>query len=187
MNEALARAAIVTEARLWIGTPYRHQASLRGTGCDCLGLVRGVWRAVIGDEPAIVPPYTPDWAEANGKEVLIDAGNQHFIPVPDKLYQPSDVLMFRWKEHLPAKHLAIVASSTTMIHAHDGACVCEVPLARGWIRRVVAVFAFPLLIKDLSSDLSEGRYSAQRRGRPVGLMINSHETKLMAVDIPPAL
>ena len=28
----------------WIGTPYRHQASLKGVGCDCLGLVRGVWR-----------------------------------------------------------------------------------------------------------------------------------------------
>ena len=35
---------IVTEARRWIGTPYRHQAATRGAGTDCLGLIRGVWR-----------------------------------------------------------------------------------------------------------------------------------------------
>lgn len=54
------RAAIVAEARGWIGTPYRHQASLKGVGCDCLGLVRGVWRNCIGDEPETPPPYAPD-------------------------------------------------------------------------------------------------------------------------------
>jgi NlpC/P60 family putative phage cell wall peptidase len=35
----------------WIGTPYRHQASLKGVGCDCLGLIRGIWRGVYGHEP----------------------------------------------------------------------------------------------------------------------------------------
>ena len=44
MNAPLTRAAIVAEARAWIGTPYRHQASLKGIGCDCLGLLRGIWR-----------------------------------------------------------------------------------------------------------------------------------------------
>jgi NlpC/P60 family putative phage cell wall peptidase len=39
---------ILEEARSWIGTPYQHQASLKGVGCDCIGLVRGVWRAVYG-------------------------------------------------------------------------------------------------------------------------------------------
>ena len=51
MNAPLTRTAIVEEARAWIGTPYRHQASLKGVGCDCLGLIRGVWRAVMGEEP----------------------------------------------------------------------------------------------------------------------------------------
>ena len=47
----IRRNDIVAETRGWIGTPYRHQASLKGVGCDCLGLVRGVWRACVGDEP----------------------------------------------------------------------------------------------------------------------------------------
>ncbi len=61
---------IVSAARCWIGTPYRHQASLRGAGCDCLGLVRGVWREVIGPEPETVPAYTRDWSEPQGEEAL---------------------------------------------------------------------------------------------------------------------
>ncbi len=65
------RDAIVAEATSWLGTPYRHQASLKGVGCDCLGLLRGVWRAFHGDEPEAMPAYTPDWAEATGRR---DAG-----------------------------------------------------------------------------------------------------------------
>ena len=41
---------LVSEARLWLGTPYVHQMACRGAGCDCLGLVRGVWRGVYGAE-----------------------------------------------------------------------------------------------------------------------------------------
>ncbi|KAB2949447.1 MAG: hypothetical protein F9K19_23780, partial [Rhizobiaceae bacterium] len=42
----------VLEAAIgWIGTPYRHQASRKGVGCDCLGLVRGIWRELYGSEP----------------------------------------------------------------------------------------------------------------------------------------
>ena len=44
-------AAIVSEARAWIATPYVHQQATKGAGCDCLGLVRGVWRVVMGAEP----------------------------------------------------------------------------------------------------------------------------------------
>ncbi len=66
----VTRAAIVAEAWSWIGTPYRHQASLKGVGCDCLGLIRGVWRALYGPEPEALIAYTPDWAEAQGAETL---------------------------------------------------------------------------------------------------------------------
>lgn len=47
------RDIIIVEARSWIGTPYHHQAALKGVGCDCLGLVRGVWRAVYGADPEL--------------------------------------------------------------------------------------------------------------------------------------
>ena len=44
-------ARIVRAARGWLGTPYHDQASVKGVGCDCLGLIRGVWREVVGPEP----------------------------------------------------------------------------------------------------------------------------------------
>ena len=139
----LTRARIVRAARAWIGTPYHHQASLMGVGCDCLGLVRGVWRDCIGPEPELPGPYSPDWAEASRVEALAEAGHRHMTPLALDEWQRGDVLLFRWRAHVPAKHAAIVASHDSMIHAHDGACVAEVALTEWWLRRLAFAFAFP--------------------------------------------
>ena len=139
---SLLRQHIVAEARRWIGTPYQHQASVKGVGCDCLGLVRGVWRAVIGDEPERVPPYAPDWAEATGEETLLAAAGRHLIAAGDD-FKPGDVLLFRWRATLPAKHAAIVTAPDKMVHAHDGAAVAEVVIAPWWRRRLVIAYSFP--------------------------------------------
>ena len=140
------RAQIVAEARAWLGTPYRHQASLKGVGCDCLGLVRGVWRGAIGREPERAPPYVPGWAEATGEETLAAAGFRHLIAVPCDAAMPGDVLLFRWRAHLPAKHAAILTSPATMVHAHDGAAVAEVAFAPWWRRRLAFAFRFPGIV-----------------------------------------
>ncbi len=137
------RELIIAEARSWIGTPYRHQASLKGVGCDCLGLVRGVWRAVVGPEPEPLAPYTPDWAEAGGVETLREAARRHLVAIDPGLFAPGDVLLFRLRAHLPAKHCAIAASGDAMIHAHDGASVCEVSIAPWWRRHLAYAFRFP--------------------------------------------
>jgi NlpC/P60 family putative phage cell wall peptidase len=142
----LSRQNIVAETRDWIGTPYRHQASLKGVGCDCLGLVRGVWRGVIGDEPERAPPYAPDWAEAASGEPLADAAGRHLIAIDRDTFRDGDVLLFRWRSHLPAKHAAIVTAADTMVHAHDGAAVAEVALAPWWRRRLAYAFRFPGVI-----------------------------------------
>ena len=130
----IARSTIVAETRGWIGTPYRHQASLKGVGCDCLGLVRGVWRAVIGEEPERAPPYAPDWAEAAAGEPLAEAAARHLIAIDGSVFREGDVLLFRWRDRLPAKHAAIVTAPDLMVHAHDGAAVTEVALAPWWRR-----------------------------------------------------
>ncbi|MGC1467728.1 MAG: NlpC/P60 family protein [Pseudolabrys sp.] len=145
MNMTLTRQDIVAEARAWIGTPYRHQGSLKGIGCDCLGLVRGVWRGVIGVEPERAPPYAPDWAEATGNEALAQAAARHLVPIALNDFREGDVLLFRWRAHLPAKHAAIVTASDLMVHAHDGAAVAEVAVAPWWRRRLAYAFRFPNL------------------------------------------
>jgi NlpC/P60 family putative phage cell wall peptidase len=106
--------------------------------------VRGVWRACVGEEPEVPPPpYAPDWAEATGEESLADAALRHLVPVPRENFAAGDVLLFRWREGFVAKHVAIAASATTMIHAHDGASVCEVVIAPWWRRRLAYAFRFP--------------------------------------------
>jgi len=142
------RDRIVAEARSWIGTPYRHQASIKGAGCDCLGLVRGVWRALYGAEPEPLPPYNPDWAEAGGAETLLEAGRRWLVErqASDGAfgdYLAGDILVFRWKDGSPAKHAGILASSTSLIHSYDRIGVVERPLVPAWKRRVAAVFSFP--------------------------------------------
>jgi NlpC/P60 family putative phage cell wall peptidase len=140
---APSRDAIVAAARAWIGTPYRHQASLKGAGCDCLGLVRGLWREFYGDEPEPIPPYAPDWAEASRLEAMIEAGRRHLVPVPIAAVRPGDVILFRWRPDLPAKHAGVLVAADRFVHAYEGTAVVESPLGPWWRRRLAAAFAFP--------------------------------------------
>ncbi|MBI2718146.1 MAG: C40 family peptidase [Rhizobiales bacterium] len=147
-RSSIDRAAVVAEARSWIGTPYLHQASLKGAGCDCLGLVRGVWRGIFGEEPELPAPYSPDWAEAHGRETLAEAAGRHMVPVALNAIEPGDVLLFAMKDHAPAKHCAIMSAPGQMIHAIEAHPVAEVTL---WSseragRRLRFAFAFPGLI-----------------------------------------
>lgn len=135
---------IVAAARGWIGTPYVHQASCRGAGTDCLGLLRGVWREVLGAEPEQVPPYTADWSEAERREDLLDAAGRWLVPAGTA--GPGQVLLFRMREAAVAKHLGISAgrgAGESFIHAYTGHGVVESPLSTPWARRIVARFEFP--------------------------------------------
>lgn len=136
------RARVLAEARAWIGTPYRHQMSARGAGCDCLGLVRGIWRAVIGPEPETPPSYAPDWAERGGAETLLAAARRRLIEV-EAPPRPGDVVLFRFAPGCPAKHCAVMCAPDRMIHAWHGRAVCETAMGPWWRRRVAGVFAFP--------------------------------------------
>ena len=136
----------VAEARLWLGTPYIHQASCRGAGTDCLGLLRGVWRALYGAEPEAVPAYTSDWAETGGDEVLLAAGQRLLIPKPAGDEAAGDVILFRMRAGHVAKHLGLQSGTgpgARFIHAYSGHGVTESALTDPWRRRIAARFAFP--------------------------------------------
>ena len=139
-------ARIVAEARGWIGTPYLHQCAVKGAGTDCLGLLRGVWRAVYGPEPEAVPAYTMDWSEAGGREDLLAAAERWLCRKPLFEADPGDVLLFRMRDGAVAKHLGIagkVGPEATFIHAYTGHGVIESSLSGPWARRIAARFAFP--------------------------------------------
>lgn len=132
---------VIRAARSWVGTPYRHGASRRGVGCDCLGLVRGVWREVVGDEPEAPPRYAPDWAELRADEPLLDAARRHLIACAP---EPGAVLVFRWSRTAAAKHCGILVAPGRLVHAYSGIGAVESPLVPSWERRIVGAFRFPL-------------------------------------------
>lgn len=139
-------AQVVHAARVWIGTPYVHQASALGAGCDCLGLVRGVWRALNGKEPEKIPAYSFDWSEPQGDEQLWAAAGRHLRAKAKAEAALGDVILFRMRHGSVAKHLGIqgrIGTAPSFIHAYTGRGVVESPLSAPWRRRIVARFEFP--------------------------------------------
>ncbi|HTP77995.1 MAG TPA: hypothetical protein VMJ73_13575 [Rhizomicrobium sp.] len=139
---------IVVAARAWIGTPYVHQASVKGVGCDCLGLLRGVWRELHGEEPETPPPYAPDWGEVRSEETLYWALLRHLNEIPRADVAPGDVALFRMTRSGPAKHCGIVGCADkalrgrglTLIHARQNKRVSEEAFAPFWKSRLAFVF-----------------------------------------------
>ncbi|GLK67912.1 hypothetical protein GCM10008179_15500 [Hansschlegelia plantiphila] len=139
----LAPATVVAAARGWIGTPYRHQASLRGVGADCLGVIRGVWRELLGPEPEPLPPYARSWAEDGDAELMLDAARRWLVPAPDGAMEAGDVLLFRVARGGRVKHAGIATGPAAMVHAYDGHAVAETAIPEAWLRRLAARFRFP--------------------------------------------
>jgi NlpC/P60 family putative phage cell wall peptidase len=141
--EGAAASKIVQIARAWIGTPYIHQASLKGGGCDCLGLLLGIWRELRGPLPEAPPPYAPDWSEASGEETLYRALARHLIEIDPRALGFGDVALFRVLRGGPAKHCGIVAAKDghlTLIHARQNRRVAEERLAPFWHTKLAHAF-----------------------------------------------
>ena len=113
-------AAVLAEARRWINTPYHHQAAVRGVGCDCVGLVRGVYTALGCGAVGAVPAYSRDWGDATGNEGVLAAARAHLVELPAADAGPGHVVVLRWRERQLAKH----AGDPRQRHFHP----------RGWSR-----------------------------------------------------
>src|SRR6202161_3252947 len=76
-SEAAQRAAVVAEARSWIGTKYHNCADIKGVGVDCGMLLARVF-ANVGLIPFVDPrPYPPDWHLHRDEERYLDFVRQH--------------------------------------------------------------------------------------------------------------
>jgi NlpC/P60 family putative phage cell wall peptidase len=110
-------------------------------------LIRGVWREVIGPEPEVLPPYSPDWAEAGGAETLLLAARRWLIEVDMADARPGDVLLFRMRADVPIKHCGILSAvgppEPKLIHAYWGRSVIESWMGDWWLRRRAAAFTWP--------------------------------------------
>lgn len=113
------RAAVIAEARAWIGTPFVHQGFVRA-GCDCIGLVRGVGAAsgALALDPAEVKPL---WRYPRSPRLqeIVRACDRFLVRQARDAARPGDVLCFDIGRG--PQHLGILVAPNTIVHAHSGA------------------------------------------------------------------
>ncbi len=132
---------VVAAARRWIGTPYRHRAATPGAGCDCLGLLRGVWRELYGFEPEALPNYAADWRDARHSGELLALAERHLVR--ETGLGAGRVVLFRLHDTPLPRHCGILVSESRFVHAQERLGVVEANLTDGWRRRVAGMFGFP--------------------------------------------
>lgn len=132
---------ITAIARTWIGTPYKHRESKKQIGCDCLGLIIGVWREFTGYEfNERLPNYSPTWNDHRRDDPLLHEFRQRMDKVT--LQDNPEVVLFKMRPSLAAKHCGIYTGENTIIHAVSGSTVQEVPFTDFWSKKSVAFFKF---------------------------------------------
>lgn len=131
-----SRAAVVAEARSWVGTRWAHQCMLKGFGCDCIGLVGGVGYAL--GMPSAEQWYRDADAHNYGREpdpvVLRAFARRYLSEIPIVGAGLGDILLFEWLPGRPM-HFGIVSNLKPMqiVHAYASARkVCENGIDGKW-------------------------------------------------------
>lgn len=130
---------IVAEALSWVGTPYHHQADVKGRGVDCAMLLVRVF-VDTGIVSAFDPrPYTPDWYMHRDEERFLGWIRQFGDPVPEgEALAPGDVALYKFGRCV--SHGGIVVSPGIMVHADQAARrVVRCELTR-WYDRFAGAF-----------------------------------------------
>lgn len=112
----IARAAIVAEARSWIGTPWAPSGAVKGVGANCLGFLAGVARELgLTDLVAAFAPYG-GYALPPEPRALLRGLRRHLARVALSEARPGDILLFDLGEGL--RHVGLLSAPGTIVHAH---------------------------------------------------------------------
>lgn len=115
-NEQAERAAVVAEARRWIGTPYHHAADIHGAGVDCGMLIVRVF-VDTGLCAAFDPrPYPADWHLHRSEERYLGFVFDRCREVDAA--QPGDVVVFRYGRCYSHGGIITRRDPLTFVHAY---------------------------------------------------------------------
>ena len=137
-----AEIDVVKTARGWLGTPYLHQSSVKQVGCDCLGLVVGVYQELFDNPKIKLPPYTANWRDRAYEAELMAIAEDHLSEDTQICMEPGRIALFQMARGYPLKHCGIITSRDQFIHAQERIGVAEVPLSDWWHKRVRKTFYF---------------------------------------------
>jgi NlpC/P60 family putative phage cell wall peptidase len=117
--EAAQRAAVVAQARSWIGTPYHNCADIKGVGVDCGMLLVRVFVDTGLCPPFDPRPYPPDWHLHRGEEKYLEFIFDRGRPVAEP--RPGDVAVFRYGRTFSHGGIVTSAKPFTLVHASNDA------------------------------------------------------------------
>jgi cell wall-associated NlpC family hydrolase len=110
------REEIVAEARSWIGTPYLHQARVKGVGVDCAGLLIGCCKnlgLLSQDFDVRGYPRSPDGMS------MMALCDEYMTRISTDTMQLGDALLIRWGQD--PQHLGLLGNyiygGLSIIHA----------------------------------------------------------------------
>lgn len=152
MNEKQLRLKIYKEAVEWVDTPWIHHASVKGVGCDCIGLIIGVGNNAADFKFSWKDPKNhvfkgysrlpePEKMKAGMK------ANLDWIGLNYKQAGIGDILWLRVDKQ--PHHVAIVGPQGGIVHADMipksgalGGKVVERVLRRDEVGKVIGVFRY---------------------------------------------
>jgi cell wall-associated NlpC family hydrolase len=113
--EGKQRAAVIAEARSWLGTPYHNCADIKGVGVDCGMLLVRVF-VDTGLAKSFDPrPYPADWHLHRSEEkylgFVFDRSSEVITP------QPGDVMVMRIGRCYSHGGIVTRPDPLTMVHA----------------------------------------------------------------------
>jgi cell wall-associated NlpC family hydrolase len=110
------RAAVVAEARSWIGTPYHNCADIKGIGVDCGMLLVRVFVDLKLCPPFDPRPYPVDWHLHRSEErylgFIFDRSAEAVQPLP------GDVMVFRYGRCYSHGGIVTAANPLRIVHAY---------------------------------------------------------------------
>ena len=118
-TEAEGRAAVVAEARSWIGTPYRHAGDIKGACVDCGMLLVRVFVDLGLVEPFDPRPYSRDWAQHRSEEMYLTTLLARAKPIA--VPRPGDVAVFRYGRCHSHGGIVTNPAPLTIVHAFASA------------------------------------------------------------------
>jgi NlpC/P60 family putative phage cell wall peptidase len=142
MTEARQRARVVEIARSWLGTPYHHQARVKGAGVDCAQILIAVFAEAGLVEPFDVGHYPHDWMLHRDEERYLDWVMRYCPHEVAGEPRPGDIAVWRWGRCF--SHGGIVTAWPELVHAYlPLGCVALGDALEGELgRRERRVFSF---------------------------------------------
>lgn len=133
---AINRHDIVTTARGWKGTPFRHQGRQKSIGCDCIGLIVGV-----AHELGLSTYDFRAYGRLPRLNLLEEKLAEHLLQINLSDVRPGDVLSMTWVRY--ASHVAIVTDAGIIHSYRQAGGVVEHGLDQVWQNRISKAWRFP--------------------------------------------